>query len=89
MTLRNAGSTAAEVSGFSAVFYDGSGAETTSDTQTFDNPTFLEPGQSLSWDEESWGTFTFGSESVGMPFTVAMSGAMDPGTCQLVQWTHP
>ena len=47
MTLTNTGSSAAEIAGFSAVFYDSEGNETGSDNQEFDGPTFLEPGQSL------------------------------------------
>ena len=90
MTLTNTGSTAAEVNGFSAVFYDSSGDETTSDTQSFVNPTFLEPGQSLTWREAPWGTYTSGGGSAAGPYTAGTDGGVDSeATCQLVQWTHP
>jgi len=95
MALTNTGTTAAEVTGFSAVFYTGGTTETTSDTETFGSPTFLEPGQALTWTETPWGTYTI-SESAGQPsqpigpFTEGVSGAVDASaTCQLVQWTHP
>jgi hypothetical protein len=91
MTLTNAGATAAEVTGFSAVFYTGGTTETTSDTETFDSPTFLEPDQSLTWTEAPWGSYTVaqGSPATG-PFTTGETGATDASaTCQLVQWTHP
>jgi hypothetical protein len=91
MTLTNNGSTAAQVSGFSAVFYDGQGSETTSDTETFDSATFLEPGQSLTWTEYPWGEYTNeqGTASVG-PYAGGVEGAYDvSATCQIAQWTHP
>lgn len=95
MTLADIGPAAAEVTGFSAVIYTGGATETTSDTETFDNPTFLEPAQSLTWTETPWGTYTI-SEFAGQPtqpigpFTAGASGAVDASaTCQLVQWTHP
>jgi hypothetical protein len=91
MTLTNAGSSAAEVDGFSAVFYTGGTTETTSDTETFSSPTFLEPGQSLTWTETPWNSYTFGPGSPATgPFTSGDMGAVDTSaTCQLVQWTHP
>ena len=95
MTLTDTGQTAAEVTGFSAVFYTGGSTETTSDTEPFDSPTFLEPGQSLTWTETPWGNYTI-SEFTGQPtqpigpFTSGETGAVDTSaTCQLVQWTHP
>ena len=91
MTLTNTGTTAAEVTGFSAVFYTGGTTETTSDTETFYGPTFLEPDQSLTWTEAPWGSYTVaqGSPATG-PFTTGETGATDASaTCQLVQWTHP
>jgi hypothetical protein len=91
VTLTSNGSTAAQVSGFSAVFYDGQGDETTSDTETFDSATFLEPGQSLTWTEYPWGQYTNdqGTASVG-PYAGGVEGAYDTSaTCQLAQWTHP
>lgn len=64
--------------------------ETTSDTETFDSPTFLEPGQSLTWTKPPWGTYTI-SEFGGQPtqptgpFTEGVSGAVDASaTCQVV-----
>jgi hypothetical protein len=90
MTLTNDGSTAAEITGFSAVFYDFSRRETTSDTENFDGPTFLEPNQSLTWTEEPWGSYALGQGSARGPFTEGSEGAIDSAaTCQLVQWTHP
>lgn len=91
MTLTNTGSTAAEVTGFSAVFYTGGNTETTSDTETFNSPTFLEPDQSLTWTETPWGSYTVANESPATgPFTSGEAGAVDiSATCQLVQWTHP
>jgi hypothetical protein len=81
MTLSNDSSTAAEITGFSAVFYDSSGSETTSDTQTFLNPAFLEPNQSLMWREEPWGGYTLGQAATG-PFTAGNEGAVDSAaTC--------
>jgi hypothetical protein len=91
MTLTNNSSTAAQVNGFSAVFYDGQGDETTSDTQTFDSATFLEPGQSLTWTEYPWGDYSnyHGTASVG-PYAGGVEGAYDTSaTCQIAQWTHP
>lgn len=91
MTLTNNGSTAAQVNGFSAVFYDGQGNETTSDTETFDSATFLEPGQSLTWTEYPWGQYSnyHGTASVG-PYAGGVEGAYDTSaTCQIAQWTHP
>lgn len=91
LTLTNNGTTAAQVDGFSAVFYDSQGNETTSDTETFDSPTFLEPDQSLTWTEYPWGEYANdpGTASVG-PYAGGVEGAYDVGaTCQLAQWTHP
>lgn len=91
MALTNNRTTVAEVTGFSAVFYDTSGDETTSDTEGFVSPVFLEPDQSLTWTEEPWGSYTVGPSAGGPPgpYTAGTTGAMDLGTCQLVQWTHP
>jgi hypothetical protein len=91
MTLTDDSSTAAEITGFSAVFYDDSGSETTSDTQNFGNqPAFVEPNQSLTWTEEPWGYYTLGHGAATGPFTAGSTGAVDSAaTCQLVQWTHP
>ena len=90
MTLTNTGSTAAEITGFSAAFYDGSGSETTSDTQTLLSPTFLEPNQSLTWTEEPWGGYMLGQGAATGPFTAGSTGAVDSAaTCRLAQWTHP
>ena len=67
MALTNNGTTAAEVTGFSSVFYDGSGDETTSDTESFGSPVFLEPDQSLTWTETPWGSYTVGPSAGGPP----------------------
>lgn len=91
VTLTNTGTTAAEVTGFSAVFYDSSGDEQTSDSETFDSPAFIEPGKSLTWAETPWRTYTLGDGSAAIgPYSSGQTGAIDPGsTCQLAQWTHP
>ena len=57
MTLTNTGSSAAEIAGVSAVFYDSEGNE--QDRITRNRRTDVsEPGESLTWTEDPWGTWT-------------------------------
>jgi hypothetical protein len=90
MTLINNSSGTASVTGFGAVFY-AQGHELTSDNETFDNPTFIVPGQSLTWTEYPWSYSSAGENeaSVG-PFAAGQMGAVDiTATCSLVEWYHP
>ncbi len=82
----NSPSATAEVTGFAVVFYS-QGQELTSDTQNFASPTFITPGQSLSWTEYPWGTSTSGQGASVGPFAAGVAGAVDSAaTCQLLQW---
>ena len=80
VTLTNKGSVAADVTGFSVAFFTGSGSspsETGSaDAGPFD--TFLLPGQSLTWTEDT------------TMMQSGQTGAYDTSaTCTLVRWYHP
>jgi hypothetical protein len=79
LTLTDSSSSAtAEVTGFAVVFYS-QGQELTSDTENLASPTFITPGQSLTWTE-------YPGSSVG-PFAAGVTGAVDSAaTCQLIQW---
>jgi hypothetical protein len=82
-------SVTAEVTGFAAVFYSG-GQELTSDSQSLTAPSFITPGQSLTWTEYPWGNSTAGQGASIGPFAAGHTGAVDTAaTCQLVQWYHP
>lgn len=83
VTFTNDSSVTAEVTGFAVVFYDGSGGETSSDSQAgFDS--FITPGQSLTWTEDPWGDAVQNA-----PFAAGQTGAIDVrSTCQVVKWTH-
>ena len=63
----NSTSATAEVTGFAVVFYS-QGQELTSDTQNLSSPTFITPGQSLTWTEYPWGTSTSGQGASVGPF---------------------
>lgn len=77
-----------EVSGFTVVFYPGS-QHTTSDAENLSKPAFLNAGQSLTWTEYPWGTYTAGQASVG-PFAAGDTGAIDiSATCQLEHAYQP
>lgn len=81
-------SVTAEVTGFAAVFYSG-GRELTSDTQSLTAPSFITPGQSLTWTEYPWGNSTADQGASIGPFAAGQTGAVDrAATCQLVQWYH-
>jgi hypothetical protein len=74
-----------EITGFAIAFYS-NGQELTSDSESLDEPTFITPGQSLTWTEHPWG-YSSGGASIG-PFAAGQTGAVDPGaTCELInQW---
>jgi hypothetical protein len=90
LTLTDSSSSVtAEVAGFAAVFYSG-GQELTSDSQSFTAPSFITPGQSLTWTEYPWGNSTAGQGASVGPFAAGQGGAVDTAaTCQLDQWYHP
>jgi hypothetical protein len=82
----NSSSATAEVTGFAVVFYS-QGQELTSDAQQLPSPTFITPGQSLTWTEYPWGTSTSGQGASVGPFAAGVAGAVDSAaTCQLLQW---
>jgi hypothetical protein len=82
----NSTSATAEVTGFAVVFYS-QGQELTSDTQNLSSPTFITPGQSLTWTEYPWGTSTSGQGASVGPFAAGVEGAVDSAaTCQFLQW---
>ena len=73
----------AEVTGFAVAFYS-DGQELTSDSESLNGPTFITPGQSLTWTEHPWG-YSSGGASIG-PFAAGQTGTVDPGaTCELIQ----
>jgi len=79
MTLTNNSSVAAEVNGYSVVFYDSSGTELGSASTTVAD-TFIEPGQSLSWHT------TPDSYSIETGYFTVPAGSV---SCGLAEWTHP
>jgi hypothetical protein len=87
LTLTDTSSTAtAQVTGFAVVFYD-EGQELTSDSESLDSPTFITPGQALTWTEYPWGTSTQGDGASVGPFAAGIVGAVDSAaTCKLLQW---
>ena len=81
VTLDNTGSVTADVTGFSVAFFtsgDGSPSSETGSTDAGPFDTFILPGQSLTWTEDT---------------TMMQSGQMGAydtsATCTLVQWDHP
>jgi hypothetical protein len=84
VTLTNNSGSTAEVTGFAVVFYDGSGSETSSDSEGgFDS--FITSGQSLTWTEAPWGDTVQSA-----PFAAGQTGAIDvQSSCQVVKWTQP
>jgi hypothetical protein len=87
ITLTNNSANTASVGGFAAVFYS-EGLELTSDNETFGGPSFITPGQSLSWTEYPWGTYTAGENEASQgPYAAGQMGAVNTAaTCSLVQW---
>jgi hypothetical protein len=87
LTDTSASATAA-VTGFAVVFYS-AGQELTSDSETLDTPTYITPGQSLTWTESPWGTETAGQQEPSLgPFAAGEMGAVNTAaTCQLLQWS--
>lgn len=87
VTLTNNGNSTADVTGLAVVLYGEGGNELTSDQESTGS-TFITPGQSLTFTEHPWDSYTLqnGSPAVG-PYAVGQEGAVDAGaTCQLVQW---
>jgi hypothetical protein len=91
VTLVNPSPVTAEVNGLAVVFYTGSGTEVTSDQETFASPSFVTPGQSLTFTEapEGWQAWYAGGTLAG-PFAIEGTGTVDASiTCSLVQWYSP
>jgi hypothetical protein len=86
ITLRDTGSSAAEVNGWAVAFYDTSGQELGSDQQIIGN-TFITAGQSLSWTRYAPTDTEGNPDNVGSDSSIPANGAAS--TCQIVQWTHP
>ena len=80
VTLTNNGSVTADVTGFSVAFFTSGGGSPAETGSTDAGPfnTFILPGQSLTWTEDT---------------TMMQSGQMGAydtsATCTLVQWDHP
>jgi hypothetical protein len=83
LTLTDGSSSTAEVDGFAVVFYDSSGTEAGSDQQQA-QPSFIVPGQSLTWTELA-NTATDGSGDGGSDGNIPANAA----ACDLVQWYGP
>jgi hypothetical protein len=73
LTLSNPSSATADITGFAVVFYDTGSNELGSDRENV-SETFLTPGQSLTWTEET----SAGRGNASIPDGSA--------TCSLVQW---
>jgi hypothetical protein len=91
LTLTNSGTATAAVNGWVVAFYDAGGQELGSDQESFDTPTYLTAGQSLTWTEYS-GTDLAGNGLYGSGYGTEDNSIPSTGTaatCQLVEWTHP
>src|SRR5262245_40037537 len=87
VTLTNNGNSTADVIGMAIVLYGTGGNELASDQESTGS-TFITPGQSLTFTEHPWDSYSLqtGSPVVG-PYAVGQVKAVDAGsTCQLLQW---